>query len=202
MRMKGYYFITDSFLSRSGIVSDAKAALRAGVKVVQYREKSASSRQMYEEAKILRKLCAGVTFLVNDRIDIALSVGADGVHIGQCDLALPIARKLLGKKKIIGVTVHNLKEALTAQAQGADYLAVAPIFATRTKKDAGKPAGIGLLARIKQKVAIPVVAIGGINLAHADKVVHAGADAFCAISEVVKKSDVKAEIKKFQRYFD
>ncbi|MFA5100883.1 MAG: thiamine phosphate synthase [Candidatus Omnitrophota bacterium] len=202
MRMKGYYFITDSSLSRSGIVSDTKAALRAGVKIVQYREKSASSRQMYQEAKKLRKVCARVTFLVNDRIDIALSVGADGVHIGQSDLALSIARKLLGKKKIIGVTVHNVKEALAAQAQGADYLAVAPIFATSTKKDAGKPAGIKLLARIKQKVAIPVVAIGGINLAHADKVVQAGADAFCAISEVVTKSDVKAEIKKFQRYFD
>jgi thiamine-phosphate pyrophosphorylase len=201
MSIKGYYFITDSSLSRAGNFRDVKAAVRAGVTVVQYREKSASSRQMYEEAKKLRQICKNITFLVNDRIDIALAVNADGVHIGQRDVPFGIVRSLLGKKKIIGVTTHTLKEALTAQQQGADYLSVSPIFRTSTKKDAGPAGGVTLIKKIRRRVTLPIVAIGGINLSNAQEVIAAGADALCAISAVVTKKNVTKEIIKFHNFF-
>jgi thiamine-phosphate pyrophosphorylase len=196
--LKGYYFITDSSLSRAGNLSDVKDAVAAGVKVVQYRAKYADTQKMYEEALRLRVICKKITFLINDRVDIALAVKADGVHLGSQDLSYKAARKLLGKNKIIGLTVHNLREAKKAQKLGADYLGLSPIFSTKTKKDAGRPAGIRLIKQIKKHVSIPIIAIGGINLANAPKVIHAGADGICAISAVVTKSDVKKQIKRFQ----
>ena len=199
--MKGFYFITDSSLSRAGNLSDVKNAVAAGVRVVQYRNKHVDTRQMLEEALKLKKTCKNITFLVNDRVDIALASNADGVHLGQYDMPLNVARKILGKKRIIGVTAHNLKEAKQAQKQGADYIGVSPIFATGTKKDAGKPAGIGLIRKIKKHISIPVIAIGGINLQNAKEVIDAGADGLCAISAVVTKKNVKKEIEKFQKLF-
>ncbi|MFH1269757.1 MAG: thiamine phosphate synthase [Candidatus Omnitrophota bacterium] len=199
--MKGYYFITDSALSRSGNAADVRSALRAGVRVVQYREKDKTTSQMYEEALALRKICKRAVFLVNDRVDIALSVKADGVHLGREDLPYAIARKLLGKNKIIGLTVHTLKEAIEAQRLGADYIGVSPIFATATKPNAGEPAGPELIAKIRKRISIPIIAIGGINLLNAAQVIRAGADGLCAISVVVIKPDVKREIKKFQDLF-
>ena len=199
--MKGFYFITDSSLSRAGNLSDVKDAVAAGVKVVQYRNKHAETRQMLEEALKLKKICKNITLLINDRVDIALASNADGVHLGQYDMPLNVARKILGKHKIIGVTVHNLAEAKTAREEGADYLGVSPIFATGTKKDAGKPAGVGLIKKIKKHISIPVVGIGGINLENAKEVIGAGADELCAISAVVTKRNVKKEIEKFQKLF-
>lgn len=196
--MRGFYFITDSLLSLRGNISDVKNALAAKVEVMQYREKSLSTKEMYEEALILRKICKNVTFLINDRVDIALSVDADGVHLGQEDLPYRLARKLLGKKKIIGLTVHNLSEAEEAQELGADYVGISPIFSTNTKKDAGTPSGIDLIKKIRKRIYLPIVVIGGIKLANALQVIHAGADCLCAISAVVIKSDVKREIEKYQ----
>jgi thiamine-phosphate pyrophosphorylase len=199
--MKGYYFITDSKLSRAGNVSDVQNAVAAEVEVVQYRRPDASTAELFAEAAVLRKLCHRTLFLVNDRVDIALAVQADGVHLGQKDLPLPAARKLLGQGKTIGLTVHSLAEARQAEAAGADYLGVSPIFTTQTKADAGQPAGIQLIQQIKSAVKIPLIAIGGINLANAPEVVRAGADGLCAISAVVSREDVRAEIEKFQRLF-
>jgi thiamine-phosphate pyrophosphorylase len=199
--MVGYYFITDAYLSRSGNTSDVKSALLAGVRFVQYRAKHFNTKEMYEEALALRKMCRKAIFLVNDRVDIALAVNSDGVHLGQDDLPYQAVRKLLGKKKIIGITVHSVKEAKEAQRLGADYLGVSPIFATDTKQDTGKPIGIALLKKIKEEVSIPIVAIGGINLLNAGEVIHTGADALCAISAVVTKREVKREIGKFQDLF-
>lgn len=199
--MRGFYFITDSKLSRKGIVSDVKSAISAGVKIVQYREKTKDSGEMYEEARVLRKLCGKITFLINDRIDIALAVGADGVHLGQEDLPCGIARRILGGDKIIGATAHSLKEALKAQAEGADYLGVSPIFATKTKPDAGAPKGIRLISRIKKDVSLPLVAVGGINLSNASEVIRSGADCVSAISAVLKSGNVRKEISKFQELF-
>ena len=196
--MRGFYFITDSLLSLRGNISDVKNALAAKVEVMQYREKSLSTKEMYEEALILRKICKNVTFLINDRVDIALSVDADGVHLGQEDLPYRLARKLLGKKKIIGLTVHNLSEAEEAQELGADYVGISPIFSTNTKKEAGTPSGIDLIKKIRKRIYLPIVVIGGIKLANALQVIHAGADCLCAISAVVIKSDVKREIEKYQ----
>lgn len=199
--MRGYYFITDSKLSRRGNISDVKNALKAGVEVVQYREKNATTIEMYREALKLKRICKDIIFIVNDRIDIALAVNADGVHIGQDDMPFCVARKLLGKKKMIGVTVHSIEEAKEAENLGADYIGVSPIFATGTKKDAGKPVGIELIKKIKKQVSIPIIAIGGIDLSNAPSVVQAGADGLCAISAVVTKPDVKKEIEKFQKLF-
>ena len=199
--MKGYYFITDSGLSCAGNISDVKQAEACSVCAVQYRNKKAETREMYEEAVRLREICRNVLFLINDRIDIALAVDADGVHLGQSDMPYSAARKMLGPEKIIGITVHNLAEALDAQRSGADYLGVSPIFQTATKHDAGKPAGIALIEEIRARVDIPLIAIGGINLANAPEVVSAGADGLCAISAVVAKKDVGREIERFQELF-
>ena len=199
--MKGYYFITDSGLSRAGNICDVQQAEACGVEVVQYRNKSAETLEMYREALKLREICRNSAFLINDRIDIALAVDADGVHLGQSDMPYAAARKMLGPDKIIGITVHNLSEALEAQKVGADYLGVSPIFSTKTKSDAGKPAGIILVEEIRAKVDIPLIAIGGIDLANAPEVVRAGADGVCAISAVVAKDDVGREIRKFQELF-
>jgi thiamine-phosphate pyrophosphorylase len=201
--VKGYYFITDSKLSRAGNESDVRQAVACGVKVVQYRNKNAETRQMYEEAVRLREICrdSDSIFLINDRVDIALATEADGVHLGQSDMPCLAARKLLGQERIIGVTVHSLAEALQAESMGADYLGVSPIFQTATKLDAGKPAGIRLIEELRSQVEIPLIAIGGINHSNASEVVSAGADGLCAISCVVAKENVRDEIKKFQEIF-
>jgi thiamine-phosphate pyrophosphorylase len=199
--MRGYYFITDAKLSRAGNVSDVRNAVAAKVAAIQYRCTDAATSELYAEASVLREFCRETLFLVNDRVDIALAVAADGVHLGQADLPLAVARKLLGKEKVIGLTVHSIAEARAAEAAGADYLGVSPIFTTRTKLDAGLPAGIQLIQQIKSVVKIPLVAIGGINLDNAPEVVRAGADALCAISAVVCRADVRTEIEKFQQLF-
>ena len=199
--MKGYYFITDSKLSLAGNFNDVTMAVACGVGVVQYRNKNAKTREMYEEAVRLREICRDTLFLINDRVDIALAVNADGVHLGQSDMPCVAARRLLGEEKIIGITVHNLAEAVQAESIGADYLGVSPIFLTATKPDAGKPAGIFLIEEIRAIVDIPLIAIGGIDHSNAMDVIRAGADGLCAISSVVAREDVKAEIKKFQDSF-
>lgn len=199
--LRGYYFITDASLSLAGNRSDVKNAVAAGVAVVQYRNKLVNVRQAFDEALELKSFCKGVKFIINDRLDLALAVDADGLHLGNDDLPYAQARRLLGKRKIIGITVHNLKEAKVAAVQGADYLGVSPIFPTETKKDAGEPGGLRLIRQVKSNVSIPVVAIGGINLTNAPKVIQAGADALCAISAVITKPDVAKEISRFQELF-
>jgi len=199
--MRGYYFITDTGLSRGGNVNDVRRALAAGVRIVQYRAKEASTRAMLAEALELKRLCQGAIFLVNDRVDVALAVDADGVHLGQDDLPYEIARRLLGPGKIIGITVSTLEEALTAAGQGADYLGVSPIFFTRTKPDAGTPAGLALLREIRAAVDLPLAAIGGITHENAGEVIAAGADMICAISQVVTHPDVCGAVQKFQKLF-
>ena len=199
--MKGFYFITDSKLSKAGNISDVKNAVAAGVEVVQLREKNISTKAFYLEALELRQLCANTLLIINDRVDVALAVDADGVHLGQDDLPYYAARKLLGANKIIGITVHDVEEAKEAAKMGADYLGVSPIFATATKPDAGKPSGIMLIQEIKKVISIPLIAIGGITLSNAPEVIKAGADGLCAISAVISQSDVKQEIERFQKLF-
>jgi thiamine-phosphate pyrophosphorylase len=201
-KIKGYYFITDKGLSRRGNASDVADAVECGVSAVQYRDKGLGMKEMYKEALALKSICGDKTlFLINDRVEVAAACDADGVHIGQEDMGYSEARKMLGKNKIIGVTAHNIEEAINAQEAGADYVGVSPIFSTATKTDAGKPAGIKLIEAVKMAVKIPVIAIGGINLSNAAEVVKAGADGLCAISAVVASGNVKAEILKFQKLF-
>lgn len=192
-----FYFVTDSALSKNGILSDVEQAVKAGCKIIQYREKNKSTKEIIEEAKKIKKMCGNkAIFLINDGIDIALAVNADGVHLGQDDMSIQIARKLLGKK-IIGLTAHNVKEAKEAEAKGADYIGLSPIYQTSTKKDAGSACGTEMLTRVKNAVRIPVVAIGGINKENIREVIRAGADGAAAISAVLCKEDIYQEIKNF-----
>jgi len=204
---KGYefsrlYFLTDRDLSRKGNVEDVRAALDGGVRIVQYREKALSFREQIREALRIKELCrsAGATFIVNDRVDLALSMEADGVHLGQEDMPLESARRLMGQDKLIGITVHSGTEAVAAVADGADYLGVSPIFATSTKADAGAPIGLEGLREIRAKIEIPIVGIGGITKENARQVLEAGADAVCAISAIVTQEDVKTSVRDWISY--
>jgi thiamine-phosphate pyrophosphorylase len=199
--MRGYYFITDAGLSRAGNLNDVREAVAAGVSLVQYRAKDESLRAMLAEARELKQLCRGARFVVNDRVEVALAVDADGVHLGQDDLPCDAARRLLGPGKIIGITVSSVAEARAAARQGADYLGVSPIFPTATKPDAGLPTGLALLRDIRKAVSLPLAAIGGITLQNCPEVITAGADLVCAISAVVTGADVRGEVEKFQRLF-
>ncbi|MDO9513283.1 MAG: thiamine phosphate synthase [Elusimicrobiota bacterium] len=199
--IRGYYFITDSALSRAGVLDDVSLAVKCGVGAVQYREKNASTKILFEEASRLREICRNAALIINDRIDIALAVSADGAHIGGDDMPLTEARRLLGKDKIIGVTVHNEDEAREAEALGADYLGISPVFATSTKKDAGAACGLELIKRIRSFSKLPLAAIGGINFDNAREVISAGADALCAISAVASSSDPAGAIGRFQKLF-
>lgn len=193
-----FYLVTDSGLSKKGTLSDVKEAVEAGCKIVQYREKNRSTKEMISEAAEIKRICSDkAIFLVNDRIDVALAVDADGVHIGQDDMPIGTARKLLGENKIIGLTVHNTEEAIGAEKNGADYIGLSPIFGTSTKKDAGDGIGPVKIKEIKNAIKIPVVAIGGINKENCESVVRNGADSLVAISAVICSDGVKSEIESF-----
>ncbi len=198
----GYYFITNNELSIKGNENDVKLACELGVKVIQYRNKNATTKELYNEAHKLRQICKNhnVKFLVNDRIDIAIAVDADGVHLGQDDMPYPVARKLLGRKKIIGLSTHNIKEAQLAEFSNVDYIGVGAIFNTSTKKNVTKAQGVELIKNIKKIVNIPIVAIGGINMSNFKDVIEAGADGFCSISDIVKHEDMKTRILEISKY--
>ena len=186
MKISGLYFVTDSNLTSQGILSDVKQVIEAGCRIVQYREKGKKTAEMLKEATSLKETCKknGVLFIVNDRVDIALAVDADGVHLGQKDMPVAAARKLLGEK-IIGTSNHSLEQAKKSLADNADYLSVGPIFHTDTKKDAGKPVGLSLLAEVRAITDKPLVAIGGINQENLEQVLEAKPDAVAMISAIV-----------------
>lgn len=193
-----FYLVTDSGLSKRGTESDVREAVRAGCRIVQYREKEKCTRDMVDEAQSLRELCRGrAFFIVNDRIDVALAVDADGVHVGQDDMPFALARDLLGPDRIIGLTTHDVRESVEAERLGADYIGLSPIFPTGTKKDAGEACGLAMIAEVRNHVAIPIVAIGGIGKDNVADVIRAGADAAVAISAVVRSDDVFAETTAF-----
>jgi len=195
------YFITDPKLTKKDIFEDANSTIRAGVKIIQYREKEKDTKYMIEEAAKIKEICKenNTLFLINDRVDIALAVDADGVHLGKEDMPYNIARNLLGEQRIIGLTVHNLEEAIEAENIGADYLGVSPIFETKTKPDAGKPSGLQLLIDLKENIKIPYVAIGGINEYNIKSVLDTGTRAVAIISAIITKDNVEEECKKFRK---
>jgi thiamine-phosphate pyrophosphorylase len=194
------YFITDSRLTRRTVLEDVASAVSAGVKIIQYREKDLDTRDMIDEAKKIGKACreGNALFIIDNRVDIALAVDADGVHLGNEDMPYQDARRLLGDKKIIGITVHDVGEAIDAERIGADYIGISPIFETTTKQDAGTPSGINLIKYIKKAVKIPFVAIGGINQDNIKSVLKAGARSIAAISAIVTRDDVEKECKNFR----
>jgi len=191
-----FYFITDSGLSKKGILNDVQEAINAGCKIVQYREKNKNKNQMHEALQ-LRKICDknSAVFLINDDVKLALATGADGVHLGLEDMEYSAARKMFDSK-IIGLTVHNVKEAIEAERIGADYVGLSPIFKTSTKKDAGNPCGTAMIKKVRQKTKLPIVAIGGITKQNVADVIRAGADSAAAISAVLS-GDVRKDVADF-----
>jgi thiamine-phosphate pyrophosphorylase len=198
--VRGFYFITDEALSLHGSLSDVKAAVQAKVEVIQYRCNNASVKLICQQANELKQAAKGALFIINDRVDVALAVDADGVHLGQEDMPCDLARKILGPDKIIGISTHNIEQACLAQQQGANYIGIGAVFSTNTKPGV-RPLGIEVVSQVVKRVSIPVVAIGGLNLNNVQQLIDAGIDAVCAISAVVTKQDVAQEILKFQRMF-
>jgi len=195
-----FYLVTDSDSSKNGIFSDVENALKAGCKIVQYREKNKSTKDMIEEARQLKEICEGkAILLVDDRVDVALAVGADGVHIGQEDIPYETARLLLGMNKIIGLTVHNLEEAIEAEKLGVDYIGLAPIFKTDTKEDAREPIGTKMIETVRKNVSLPIVAVGGINKHNVKDVIDSGADSVVSIYAVLNSDNVYNEVSEFAK---
>jgi len=186
------YLVTDRELLRDrDLVQSIELAIQGGVSLVQLREKSVSTREFLELAVRVKELTAryNVPLIINDRLDIALAVDADGLHVGQDDLPMLKARELLGPNKVIGVSARTLTEALLAQQQGADYLGVGAIFKTSTKTDALE-VSLEQLEYIKKSVTIPVVAIGGINLENIQQVMAAGIDGVSVVSAILAQDNI------------
>jgi thiamine-phosphate pyrophosphorylase len=171
-------------------------ALAVGVRFFQYRSKGGTRKSIYEHSLQLAQLArgSGALFIVNDHADIAAAVDADGVHLGQDDLPIEFARKLLGSAKLIGISTRNPEQARAAEAAGADYIGFGPIFKTSTK-DAGPTQGIRNLAIIRNSTTVPVIAIGGINQANVQFVAQAGADGAAVISGVLSAPDMSSAAK-------
>jgi thiamine-phosphate pyrophosphorylase len=180
------YVVTGSRAAAGSALEVLDAAIRGGATAVQLREKSANIRRMLELGRALRELAgeARVPLIVNDRVDIALAIEADGVHVGQDDMPAELARRLLGPDRILGVSAGTVDEAVRAERDGADYLGVGDVFGTGSKRDAGGPIGLEGLARIARAVSIPVVAIGGITVDNAGDAIEAGAVGVASISAV------------------
>ena len=196
------YLVTDKALSlgRSNFEVIQKA-VGGGVTLVQLREKEATTRAFYQEGLEIRGYLKtrNIPLIINDRIDIALALDADGVHLGQEDMPIDVARRILGPRKIIGASVFTLEEAKTAEAMGADYLGLSPIFLTETKPELVGQIGIGGIPSLKEGVQIPLVGIGSMSQANAYEAVKAGLDGVAVVSAICSHEDPRAaaeEIKK------
>lgn len=191
------YLVTDDgCLQGRTLIDCVREALEGGVTLVQYRAKTASSAEMYAEALQLKALCDSfnVPLIINDRLDIAMAVGAAGVHLGQDDLPCAAARKILGEDYLIGVSAHNPSEAKAALQNGADYLGCGAVFGTATKADVQKLGTDGLAAICREK-GLPVVGIGGVTADNYREVRAAGADGAAIVSGILAQLDIRATVK-------
>lgn len=191
------YLVTDDgCLQGRELLDCVREALEGGVTLVQYRAKTASSAEMYAEALQLKALCDSfnVPLIINDRLDIAMAVGAAGVHLGQDDLPCAAARKILGEDYIIGVSAHNPAEAKAALQSGADYLGCGAVFGTATKADVKKLSTEGLTAICREK-GLPVVGIGGVTVDNYREVRAAGADGAAIVSGILAQPDISATVR-------
>lgn len=199
--MRGVYLVTDRGLCRKRSLQDiVLQAVQAGAAYVQLRDKDLSTRDFVEEAIAVKKLLLPfhVPLIINDRLDVALACGADGVHIGQEDMPYATARKLIGQEAIIGLSVETWADVEASQNLDVDYIGVSPVFATPTKTDTKEPWGLEGLRKIKSFSRHPLVAIGGINESNARTVVKAGADCLAVVSAVCSADDPAAAVAKLQ----
>lgn len=188
------YVIVDRAAAGTRDLADlAAAAIRGGADAIQLRDKTASSAQLIEEGKRLLPFtqAAGIPLIINDRVDVALSFGADGVHLGQEDLPIIEARRILGPTRLIGRSTHSLEQARRAEAEGADYIGLGPIFPTPTKPDYGS-VGTALIGTVAQQVRLPIVCIGGIDEATIKQVVESGATCVAVVRAVCHAQDPEA----------
>lgn len=195
------YLVTDdACLQGRALIDCVREALEGGVTLVQYRAKTASSAEMYAEALQLKALCDSfnVPLIINDRLDIAMAVGAAGVHLGQDDLPCAAARRILGEDYLIGVSAHNPAEAKAALQSGADYLGCGAVFGTATKADVKKLGTDGLAAICKAK-GLPVVGIGGVTADNYREVRAAGADGAAIVSGILAQPDIRATVRAIAR---
>jgi thiamine-phosphate pyrophosphorylase len=197
--IKGVQFILNHPLDAACHSIDVvEQAIQGGVSSVQFRHKGIYTNEAFYLAEQLAALCQkkAVPFIINDRVDIALATGAQGVHLGQEDLPLSVARALLGKKRIIGISTHNLYQAMEAQRNGASYIGFGPIFLTRTKTFDHPPIGLTPLEQICRQISIPVFAIGGITTANLADVCQAGAASVAVVSAISKAKNPCEETQK------
>lgn len=193
------YAITgEQFHPGKSMLEVMEQAILGGVGIIQLRDKSNDLVQIHQKAAALRELTSqyGVTFIVNDYIDIALEVDADGVHLGQGDTPIAEARRKMGNK-IIGISTHAIDEAIQAEREGADYIGVGPIYPTKTKLDVVAPVTVSYVQEVSRTIKIPFVAIGGIKLHNVDEVIKAGATRICAVSEIVGSDNIQRTCRAF-----
>lgn len=201
----GIYGITDS---KSGAGKDlliySEEILKAGVKILQYREKKMCAKEMFENAKALRELTKkyDALLIINDDISIAMAVKADGIHIGQDDLPIKEVRKLVGDEMMIGLSTHTPEEARKAVEDGADHIGVGPMFLTETKEDAGAPVGFEYLEYVEKNIDIPYVVIGGIKLHNMNELLNRGAKSVAIISEIVGAENSYEKTKEIIDHFN
>ena len=203
-RMAGLYVILDrQFLGGKDELDIAGQIIEGGARVIQLRDKQSKKGELLLVAQKLKELCsqADVLFIINDYLDLAMAVDADGLHIGQGDLPLPVIRRELPIDKIVGCSVTTLSQATRAQNEGADYIAVGSIFPTTTKKGA-IVVGVDILKELKRILSVPLVAIGGINQNNVGEVVAAGADAVAVISAVLGEEDVRGAVQELVAKID
>jgi thiamine-phosphate pyrophosphorylase len=187
-----FHVLTDTSLqTRLSHVDLAERAIAGGADTIQLREKGGSTREMICIAEQMLAVCkkAGVTFIVNDRLDVAIACHADGVHLGQDDFPIPLARKLLGEQAIIGGSAATLDEARKCLMEGADYVGFGPVYPTASKEDAGPVSGLDVLRQIVEAIPLPIIAIGGIAVANTPLVRRAGAHGIAVISAVCCQKD-------------
>ena len=186
------YLVTDRGLSLGRSTREVvEMAVRGGATCVQLREKTASTREFIREALAIKDLLAThqVPLIINDRLDVAMAVDAEGVHLGQKDMALEVAQSIAGGRMLIGISVESLADAIAATEGGADYLGVSPIYDTPTKTDTAPALGLKGLAEIRRTVKTPLVAIGGLNVDNAAEVIRSGADGVAVVSAIVSAED-------------
>lgn len=202
---RGLYAITDSkLLSSEQLVEAVAFAIQGGAQMIQYRNKSGNAEQRQWEASDLNNMCRplGIPLIINDDVEMAAQVFAAGVHLGKDDADITAARAKLGPRAIIGVSCYNnIESALAAEQAGADYVAFGSFFPSRVKPEAVK-AELALLHEAKQKLKIPVVAIGGITADNGRQLVEAGADMLAVITEVFGQADIRAAAEKFANLFE
>jgi thiamine-phosphate pyrophosphorylase len=197
-RIGRLHVLTDTVLqSRFSHEEIARLAIAGGADTIQFRQKSGKTREMIDVCRRLKSLCAaaGVAFIVNDRIDVAIASEADGVHLGQEDFPIPVARRLLGAGRLIGGSACDLEEARRCLAEGADYVGFGPVYPTSSKADAGPVSGLELFRQVVREISIPIIAIGGISPENAREVVAAGAKGIAVISAVCCNDDPTAAAK-------